>query len=107
MQHCKRSLDGEAVGEASQRTHQSTRRQAVSLQTSGAVAEGDDDGAVVVDKVEAVAASTKAPDDYMQRSAHLRSMCLYVYRMYVRQVHRPSQAGIRASNVFLFDPHYV
>ncbi len=50
MQRCKRSSNGEVVGEASHTIHQSV--QAVSLQTSGPVAEGDDDdGAVVVDKV--------------------------------------------------------
>ncbi len=98
MQHCKRSLDGEAVEEASQRTHQSA--QAVSLQTSGDVAESDDDdGAVVVGKVEAVTASTKASHDHVHRGVHLRSMCLYVYRTYVRRDRRPSQAGNRASNV--------
>ena len=106
MQHCKRRLNGEAAEEVSQSTHQSV--QAVSLQTSGAVAEGDDDrGAVVVDKMEAVTASTNTSDDYMHRGAHLHSMCLYVCRMCVRRVRRSSQAATKASNVFHFDPHYV
>ncbi len=80
----------------------------MSLQTSGAVAEGDGDRpAVVVDKLEAVTASTKTSDDYMHRDVHLHCMCLYVYRMYVRRVRRPSQAGTKAFDVFHADPHYV
>ena len=57
--------------------------------------------------MEAVTASTNASDDYMHRGVHLHSMCLYVYRMCVRRVRRPNQAGSKASNVFYFDPHYA
>ena len=99
------AFNGEAAEEVSQSTQPSV--QAVSRQTSGDVSEGDDDGAVVVDKMEAVTASTNTSDDYTHRGAHLRSMRLYVYRMYVRRVRRQNQEGSKASNVFHFDPHYV
>ena len=69
--------------------------------------QSDADEDVVVDKVEAVTTSTNAADDYAHRGMKLRSMCLYVYRMFVRRVRRPTCAGPCAPNVFFFEPHYA
>jgi hypothetical protein len=112
MQQCNRHLNHEPVEEATERAHQSV--QAVSVQIPGRdqAAEGRQDGSasdfdVDIVKVEACTASTNTSDDYAHRGTKLRTIPLYVYRMYVRRIPRPSRAKTCAPTIFFFEHHYA
>ena len=69
----------------------------------------DDDGDDNVDivKMEAMTTSTNASDDYAHRGPKLRTLTLYMYRMYVRRVPKPSRSKMAAPTFFCFEPHYA
>ncbi len=110
---CQRSLNGDVDEEAPGGAR--TSLQALSFHSQAPredgeeVGEGDGGGAgqVAVEKVEAVTTSTNVSDDYAHRGPRLGPMPLYVYRMCVRRVPRPSGQTPKACTVFPFAPHYA
>lgn len=108
MQQCKRILNHEAPEDDAAASRESI--QAVSFQPAvetGEHKDSESESDVVLEKVEAVTASTHVSDDYAHRGPKLQSMCFYVYRMFVRRVRRPGAKESRALNIFPFEPHYV
>ena len=113
IQQCKRQLNHEAADGSTGTVHQ--RVQAVEFQVSakGArdsdapdedAASGDDSG---IRRAEACTTSTNASDDYAHRGKQLSTMPLYLYRMYVRRIRKPSRSKARAPNIFMFELHYA
>ena len=91
MQQCKKHLNNEAVEDTPQ---QATRN----VQAVAVHAHDDAEDDVNITKVEASTHSTNASDDYAHRGTPLRTMPLYIYRMFVRRIPKPgATANTKAS----------
>ena len=115
IQQCKRQLNHEPEDELPDFSHQ--RVQAVAFQVSTKAArnsasdEHEEENAAgdhaEIERAEACTASTNTSDDYAHRGSKLSTMPFYVYRMYVRRIHKPSRSKACAPTIFMFEPHYA
>ena len=116
MQECKRLLDGEPLEERVGPEHVPVHVVTVRVpgeggadqpaEADGRVDEEAPEANAPDDVIHANAGSTNASDDYAHRGDALATMPLYVYRMYVRRVARPSPTKMKCGTLFPFEPHY-
>ena len=106
MQQSKKLLDNETLEQEPQEALRNVQTVAVHVPNNDEDEGSDDDNDVDICKVEACTHSTNASDDYAHRGTKLQSMPLYVYRMYVRRIPKPSRVQATAPTIF-FEPHYA